>query len=97
MVRGVRTKHLDRSLLLAIPPQWISLTESVIIKWSWQRSNESTRSRSKVMFGLRKGVLIDALDQLGLIVGCTVMAIVVVLTISRWINRRGKATKDQAT
>ena len=41
--------------------------------------------------------LIDALDQLGLIVGCTVMALVVVLTISRWINRRGIAKKDQAS
>ena len=47
------------------------------------------------MFGLRKSVLIDALDQLGLIVGCTVMAIVVVLTISRWIDRRAEAKKDQ--
>ena len=48
------------------------------------------------MFGLRQDVLIDALDQLCLIVGCTVMAIVVVLTISLWINRRGKAEKEQA-
>ncbi len=47
------------------------------------------------MFGLRQAELIEALDQLGLIVGCAVMAFVVVLTISRWINRRGIAKKDQ--
>ena len=49
------------------------------------------------MFGLRKNVLIDELDQLGLIVGCTVMAIVVVLAFRQWINLRIEAKKDQAT
>ena len=41
--------HLDRSLQLATPSQWISATESVIIQRSRRKDNVNVRSRSETV------------------------------------------------
>ena len=41
--------HLDRSLQLATPSQWKSLSESVIIQRSRRKHNVNARSRSEAV------------------------------------------------
>ena len=51
--------HLDRSLLLATPSQWIPLIESVIIQRSRRKYNVNVRSRSETV-----EVIVEVLLQL---------------------------------